>query len=150
MQTFHLHITGIVQGVGFRPFIYNLAIKNNLKGWVSNTIHGVHIEINASRQQAEEFLKQIKEEAPSISRIEKAGLTEVEGLEYHVFEIRDSQADGDPTLMITPDFALCETCRNELKAPENRRNNREKPVITALNATMNRLIRPLLKREFKV
>ena len=59
MNTYHIHITGIVQGVGFRPFVYKLAAELDLNGWVSNTLDGVHIEFNAEENVARFFYKNI-------------------------------------------------------------------------------------------
>jgi hydrogenase maturation protein HypF len=65
MYTFHFYFSGIVQGVGFRPFIYNLASKLHLNGWVSNTIDGVHIEFNADNETADQFLNEILANPPT-------------------------------------------------------------------------------------
>ena len=61
MQTWHIHIEGQVQGVGFRPFVYLLAKTFKLNGWVNNAIDGVHIEINAKKEVAENFYQKIIE-----------------------------------------------------------------------------------------
>ena len=59
MNTWHIHIKGQVQGVGFRPFVYRLAKENGLHGWVCNTVDGVHVEINAAEEKAIYFLKRL-------------------------------------------------------------------------------------------
>ena len=70
MTTYHIHITGRVQGVGFRPFIYRLAQRFQLKGWVKNTEDGVHIKINADETIAHDFLKYIIDAQPAQAIIE--------------------------------------------------------------------------------
>jgi acylphosphatase len=69
MHTWHIHIEGQVQGVGFRPFVYRLAREHQLNGWVNNTTDGVHIELNAGREQAQAFCQAVLEQAPDLSRI---------------------------------------------------------------------------------
>ena len=71
MQGLRVHITGIVQGVGFRPVVYNLAARHNLKGWVKNTSAGVDIEVDGYKESLERFLQQLREEAPPLSRIDE-------------------------------------------------------------------------------
>ena len=65
MQGAKVHITGIVQGVGFRPFVYNLAVSLNLKGWVKNTSAGVHIEVDGDQETLDIFLQKLRDDAPS-------------------------------------------------------------------------------------
>ena len=121
MNTYHIHITGIVQGVGFRPFVYKLAAELDLNGWVSNTLDGVHIEFNAEENVARFFYKNIVEKAPGNSRIYNHSLLKVAQSEFHLFEIIRSKESGEPDIPLTPDFALCTTCRKELRNPANRR-----------------------------
>src|SRR5215208_3466209 len=71
MQGLRIHITGIVQGVGFRPFVYNLATRHNLKGWVRNTSAGVDIEVDGNQESLDLFLQQLRDEAPPLSRIDE-------------------------------------------------------------------------------
>ncbi len=130
-MTFHIHIKGIVQGVGFRPFVYKLAIKCGLKGNVNNTTDGVHINVSCNREKADDFLNEIIENAPALSVITGYSIDEVDHVEYDDFQIIHSESDKEPNLLLTPDFALCEECREELHDPQNRRHHY--PFITCTN-----------------
>lgn len=121
ISTFHIHLTGIVQGVGFRPFVYKLAKQTDLKGWVNNTVDGVHIEINASREKAHDFLNKLIDEAPQLSRIIHSSITRVEDKHFIKFNIIFSESDGQPNLLMTPDFAMCPDCKNDIKQDTNKR-----------------------------
>jgi hydrogenase maturation protein HypF len=77
MPTYHFHIGGLVQGVGFRPYVHRLSEMMQLKGWVSNGNDGVHIEINADPQQARHFLDTILQNPPSHSQITSSSMKEV-------------------------------------------------------------------------
>ncbi len=120
-MTFHLHLTGLVQGVGFRPFVWQLARAMELTGTVSNGADGVHICLTTSQQAANHFRERVLAEAPALARIQSAVLTETEPAFYPDFQIVESQSDGPATLLLTPDFALCSTCRAEMSDPANRR-----------------------------
>ena len=130
-MTFHIHIKGIVQGVGFRPFVYKLAIKCGLKGNVNNTTDGVHINVSCNREKANGFLNKIIENAPALSVITGYSIDEIDHVEYDDFQIIHSENDKEPNLLLTPDFALCEECREELHDPQNRRYHY--PFITCTN-----------------
>ncbi|MEO0338570.1 MAG: carbamoyltransferase HypF [Bacteroidota bacterium] len=121
MQTWHLHIEGIVQGVGFRPFVYALALEQGIKGWVNNTIDGVNVVFNAKRSNAEFFKNNIIEKAPRLSQITNTQLSLSETKFFDNFQIIHSAVEGKPNLLLTPDFALCEDCRKEIHNPDNLR-----------------------------
>ncbi|MFM2359737.1 MAG: hypothetical protein RLY16_1730, partial [Bacteroidota bacterium] len=110
-----------MQGVGFRPFVYQLALANQLNGWVLNGNDGVHIEINASEDIAQGFLKQLLASAPPLCKIQHYSLAKVNDQSYQDFAIIESTANGHAGMMITPDYALCENCRAEMLDPKNRR-----------------------------
>ncbi len=128
LLSFHIHIKGRVQGIGFRPFIYKLAIENGLHGSVSNTLNGVHIYINGETSLLDKFIKQIKNNTPEQSLITSINYEEIPYRSYSDFSIVDSDLEGRPNLLITPDFAICERCKAELKDPKNRRHHY--PYIT--------------------
>jgi len=128
LQGYHIHITGRVQGIGFRPFIYKLAVKNGLKGTVSNTLDGVHIRVNCELCDVSHLVRQIKEQKPAQSIITHIHAEEIDPQEYDDFSIIDSDLNGAPDLLITPDFSICESCLRELKDPGNKRY--EYPFIT--------------------
>ena len=121
MKTWHIHIEGQVQGVGFRPFVFVLAKKHKLNGWVNNTTDGVHIEFNASKSDAISFCKAILNQAPILARITRHYLDEIEEKFFDSFEIVHSTAKGKANLLLTPDVAMCGECQFELHDVKNRR-----------------------------
>jgi len=131
MPTYHIHIQGIVQGVGFRPFVYNLAYSNNLKGWVNNSSDGVHIEINADKAGTEAFLESIIKNPPQLAHITDSGYYKTDEKEFDKFEIVQSQSASENNVLLTPDFGLCPTCQAEIHDPENRRYHY--PFTTCIN-----------------
>ncbi|WP_375448042.1 carbamoyltransferase HypF [uncultured Fibrella sp.] len=120
-MTFHLHLTGQVQGVGFRPFVWQLARSMKLNGSVSNGADGVHIYVNTDSGTAQEFSDRVQNEAPVIARIQAVELREVSPSWFTDFSIVDSLETGLASLQLTPDLALCDACREELTDPANRR-----------------------------
>jgi len=131
MHTYHIHIQGIVQGVGFRPFVYKLAIKHGMKGWVNNTNDGVHIEINADKNTAERFLQEILNKLPPLAVVTNATIKAVGDKDFKDFRIIHSEGLQKPNLLLTPDVAMCEDCRRELHNPQDRRYHY--PFITCTN-----------------
>ena len=117
-----------MQGIGFRPFIYGLARKNNLRGYVSNTLDGVHVIVNCELCSIGNFRYQIFEQAPSLAVITSIHTEEVPAREFDDFRIEESNDDGSPDLLITPDFAICDRCAKELYDDQNRRY--QYPFIT--------------------
>ena len=116
----HVTVQGVVQGVGFRPFIYRLARELDLTGWVLNTSSAVEIEVEGTRRDLETFLARIPGEAPPRARIESLQAWDGRPMDYGAFEIRESQADSGYQL-ISPDIATCAQCREELFDPLDRR-----------------------------
>lgn len=131
MQTWHIHIKGQVQGVGFRPFVYTQAQKFGTKGWVNNAIDGVHCQFNAEEEVALTFYKSLVDKAPVLSNITSHELRKLPPKTYHTFQIVHSKTEGKANLLLTPDFAICNDCRDELFAERNRR--RGYPFITCTN-----------------
>ncbi|MDH5365955.1 MAG: carbamoyltransferase HypF [Cyclobacteriaceae bacterium] len=121
MNTYHIHIKGVVQGVGFRPFIFKLATSFKLKGWINNGLDGIHVEFNSNEKQAQEFYKEIIEKAPSNARLYSHSLTQKNHVVFNSLKIIKSEEIGEPDIPLTPDFALCPTCKKELSSPKNRR-----------------------------
>ncbi|MGF7214716.1 hydrogenase maturation protein HypF [Spirosoma lacussanchae] len=122
-MTFHLHITGLVQGVGFRPFVWQLARAMSLTGTVSNGPDGVHVYLNADAETAQQFKKRIQAEAPELARIQSIKVNPTTPLLYPDFSIIHSRSEGQASLLLTPDLALCDTCRTELMDSVSRRFN---------------------------
>ena len=131
MQTHKLTIKGTVQGVGFRPFIYSLADRYNLKGTVSNGSNGVEIFINCSKNILDRFIDSINREVPSLARIESINIDEVEFCDFESFMIVETKRDGDIVVNIPPDISICKECEKELFDPNNRRYLH--PFITCTN-----------------
>lgn len=131
MQTWHIHIEGQVQGVGFRPFVYLLAQQFKVNGWVNNTIDGVHIEINAATAEARAFFDSILQNAPTLAQITRHQLTQTEQKFFDNFQIIQSHSIGKANLLLTPDAVMCNDCKQELLEANNRRFNY--PFITCTN-----------------
>lgn len=121
MKTYHIHISGLVQGVGFRPHVFQLAEKAGLNGWVSNTKDGVHIEINAGEKTARQFYQSVLQQKPANAVITAASLREVGAKTFDSFSITTEDNDRQTDLLLTPDFAICDSCKTEIADPENRR-----------------------------
>lgn len=121
MKRFLITISGIVQGVGFRPFIYRLATAMNLNGRVSNNTEGVIIEIEGSSDQLAAFIKRIETEAPPISVIREISYLENDYIGYKRFLIKKSTGNQENRIFISPDVGVCNACLSELRQPENRR-----------------------------
>jgi len=119
MPTHKLTLKGTVQGVGFRPFIYTLAKRYNLKGTVSNGSNGVEIFINSDN--IDPFITSIKEEIPSLAKIETIQIEEVTFQNFQEFQIIETSSQGDVTVNIPPDISICSECEKELFDPTNRR-----------------------------
>ena len=90
MDALQLHVTGIVQGVGFRPFVYNLAVEQGLSGWVLNASDGVHCVVEGDAGTVAAFPSLLRERAPAMSVIESVVTEHVEPEGFSAFEIRES------------------------------------------------------------
>ena len=116
-----ISIYGVVQGVGFRPFIYRLAKLLSLNGWVCNDSHGVIIEVEGRASKLEQFMKRICEEKPPRSRIQGIEYLSLDLIGYTDFKVEQSIGSPDNTALIVPDIATCEDCLKELFNPNDRR-----------------------------
>ncbi len=116
-----VEVTGIVQGVGFRPFVYNLAIQLSLTGWVRNTSAGVEMELNGDRQNISQFLERLTNQLPPLARIDTIHTETIPSNGSVTFEILSSQPQPGQFLPISPDVAICLDCQQELFDPQNRR-----------------------------
>jgi len=116
-----IHITGVVQGVGFRPFVYGLATRYGLLGWVCNTSAGVDIEVDGSDDVLDQFVAALSSEAPPLAKIDSVEVADIVSNGFSAFEIRRSIARPDDFMPISPDIALCDDCRRELFDPADRR-----------------------------
>lgn len=114
-------VRGIVQGVGFRPFVYAQAVQHHLAGWVRNTSSGVEIQIDGSPQDIQAFLDALRHNPPPLARIDQIEIEDCPPNGYSGFEIIASQAETGQFLPISPDVSICEDCRCELFDPNDRR-----------------------------
>ncbi|MCA0153357.1 carbamoyltransferase HypF [Winogradskyella vincentii] len=123
MQTVKIVISGQVQGVGFRPFVFNLAEMLDVNGTVSNNEEGVIIFAQASKEIVDSFYKALLKEAPILSKIDKHYITEVNHKKFKDFKIIPSENASGLNLQLTPDFGICDKCKNEINDPKNARYN---------------------------
>ncbi len=121
MQTYRIRISGTVQGVGFRPFIYNLARRFSLRGEVGNDSLGVVITCNTSKEILSQFISRIENEAPPLSRIDRIMVTEILPCSFEDFRIVQSRSQNVATTLIPPDVGICKACEKELFDPSDRR-----------------------------
>jgi hydrogenase maturation protein HypF len=116
-----IKIGGIVQGVGFRPFIYKLAQEMNLLGFVQNTSEGVLIDVEGTPENLAIFIRRIKEEKPVLAYIKELNTSEGLFFGYKDFKIEESLKDKSKFTLISPDVALCKDCARELETQADRR-----------------------------
>src|SRR5512136_911196 len=114
-----IEITGIVQGVGFRPFIYNLDQKHLIRGWVFNNEKGVFIDAEGEDGHLDQFIQEIPKLAAPLSWIESVQVKHIEPLGYTTFEINKSEEVQEKFVLISPDVATCDQCFSELSSSEN-------------------------------
>jgi hydrogenase maturation protein HypF len=114
-------IKGIVQGVGFRPFIYNLARAHGLQGFVSNTSEGVYIEVEGAPEFLDAFHRAIPDEKPPLAHITSIDSVEQPLKAYSDFTIHKSEAQEHRSTLISPDVCVCDDCLRELFDPNDRR-----------------------------
>ncbi|WP_204103261.1 MULTISPECIES: carbamoyltransferase HypF [Spirulina sp. CCY15215] len=115
-----LEVTGTVQGVGFRPFVYRLAKELNLVGWVHNSPRGVAIAIEGDISQLEQFLQRFERELPPLAQVRSQQVQWQDAIGYTDFTIQPS-SEGEKTASILPDIATCRDCLKEIGDPSDRR-----------------------------
>lgn len=126
MRHVHIHVTGIVQGVGMRPFVYREAIAYGICGWVLNAGDGVHIEAHACAEAVDGFVAALSEHAPAAARVERVDIADLEPggwstADEQGFHIVASQDQTAHTTLVSPDIATCDDCLRELFDPADRR-----------------------------
>ena len=114
-------IKGIVQGVGFRPFIYNLANSHSLNGWVLNSTEGVSIEVEGEKPTLTTFVDDIPKKAPPLAAIDSVEVEYLPPIGYETFIIKHSEGDKDKYVKISPDVCICSDCLAELFDVQDRR-----------------------------
>lgn len=120
-KSYYIKISGIVQGVGFRPHVYRLATVYNLTGWVLNSSAGVFIEAEGEEKNLQEFARRLVEDAPPLAVIRNCSIEEIKLQGFKSFTIRESESQGNREVMISPDMAICEDCKREVRDPADRR-----------------------------
>lgn len=118
----HISVKGIVQGVGFRPFVYGLALRFDLHGWVCNTSGGVEIVVQGQPSNIDNFIQSLKSESPALAKIDDLVIyDESPEVEYSTFEIQISERVEGAFQPISADVAICPDCERELFDPRNPR-----------------------------
>lgn len=116
-----LEICGQVQGVGFRPYVYRLASRMGLAGFVANDPRGTVVEVQGSAQEVESFARELISELPPLAEVTELKRQRVEPQEADSFEIRRSDYDGQARARVTIDAAVCQACLDEMNDPSDRR-----------------------------
>ncbi len=117
-----IDIRGVVQGVGFRPFVHGLATGLNLSGFVVNRGGRVEVEVEGARDALDQFERELTASAPPLARIESIVIRLVDPRGEDRFRIAPSLGDADPAVTIAPDAATCDACLSEMRDPANRRH----------------------------
>ncbi len=120
-NAYSIEIRGVVQGVGFRPFVYRLARANGLTGWVLNAEEGVEIHLEGEERPLQVFLEELKAQPPPAASIQTIRVTPAATAGFTEFEIRSSRAGRKPTVRVSPDLPVCDDCLKELGDPRDRR-----------------------------
>ncbi|MFA6384986.1 MAG: carbamoyltransferase HypF [Candidatus Omnitrophota bacterium] len=116
-----INLEGIIQGVGFRPFVHRLADRFRLSGFVLNTSAGVMIHAESDRETIGLFLKALTRELPPLARITKQRVRFIRPLGLSGFSIKISERSDKRSALVSPDIGICDECLAELKDPRNRR-----------------------------
>ncbi|MBM3324468.1 MAG: carbamoyltransferase HypF, partial [Calditrichaeota bacterium] len=121
IQHLQIHVSGVVQGVGFRPFIYRLAHKFHLLGTVKNNSQGVLIHVEGRPESLRSFVEAIVREAPAAAHVDRLIEKELPLAKFLDFRILQSEILQDTFTQVSPDLALCADCRRELEDASDRR-----------------------------
>lgn len=122
IEALDIQVRGIVQGVGFRPFVYRMAKKYLINGWVLNATDGVFVHAEGESKLLDEFVLELSDNAPAAARVDELEMKEVPLEPCESFEIRFSDdAAVEKTTLVSPDLAICGDCLNELMNPNDRR-----------------------------
>ena len=116
-----IDVSGIVQGVGFRPFVYRLANAYGLTGYIANTPAGVSVEVEGPSDRVQEFLDRLPKEIPPLAKVTSLSLRDAEAQGGNAFRILSSRLGEPPKALIPPDVAVCEDCLCEMGNPRDRR-----------------------------
>ncbi|MFN8206274.1 MAG: carbamoyltransferase HypF [Bacteroidales bacterium] len=119
-RTYRIQIAGLVQGVGFRPFLYRLAHNHQLTGWVKNTGSGVELRVSSSKDNLRKFIDCIPEMAPRASQLAHIDVEQIDAESFPDFRIIDSEGANRDITLVSPDIAVCEDCLEDMKNQEHR------------------------------
>ena len=123
MEAKKIEIKGVVQGIGFRPFVYSIAHNNGIKGWVMNNSQGVLIHAEGFEQKLEVFLRELLSNPPRQAIIKEKKVIAEKPLGFSDFIIAKSLGGGKQEVLISPDLAMCPKCYEEVTTSDNRRYN---------------------------
>lgn len=129
-KAYNIRVYGLVQGVGFRPFVYGLATSLKLSGWALNSSDGVRIRVQGVSRAVEEFFRQLQEHAPPLAKIDAVEFTEVPLEGFSEFTILSSQSSSSNITQVSPDTAVCQDCLADMKRQPHRLNY---PFINCTN-----------------
>ena len=121
IKSYHIHIRGIVQGVGFRPFVYGLADRFKLNGWVLNSSAGVEIEIEGPEEILQAFQSALVDEMPPLAQIDTINTSSIDVQGFDHFFIKHSEPKEGEFIPISPDVSICDDCLREMLDPSDRR-----------------------------
>ena len=117
-----INVRGIVQGVGFRPFIHRLVREYHFSGWVRNTSFGAELELEGEKNRLTQFAEAIKSVHPALAVVESVEVSELSGLNhYNGFKIAESKGSAVMQTLVSPDVAVCQDCLDEMRDPGDRR-----------------------------
>lgn len=122
-QRIRLEISGAVQGVGFRPFVYRLATEMGLSGWVNNSAQGVAVEVEGEPCQLQMFRQRLEQDKPALSLIQHIKMVAASPLGEKGFSIHTSSQNGKVAALVLPDIATCPDCLNEIFDAGDRRSD---------------------------
>src|SRR5277367_2833925 len=126
-----IRVRGVVQGVGFRPFVYRLAHANTLAGWVLNGDQGVEIHLEGSERAMETFIQEMRSKPPSASSISEIEVEPAPHEGLNEFTIRESRHSEQLTVRVSPDLPICEDCLKECFDSSDQRY--KYPYINCIN-----------------
>lgn len=116
-----LRVEGVVQGVGFRPFVHRMAVRHDLDGWVRNGADGVEIVVEGTPGDLRVFRRSLATEAPPVARVERVRSEAAEAAGLEEFRVLESTDDPDRRQPVSPDVAVCDACLDEMRDPSDRR-----------------------------
>ena len=121
LAALRVRISGVVQGVGFRPFVYRVAAAHGVRGWVRNDEDGVHVHAEGSPSALAAFVAELRSDPPPAAHVVRFDVADIAPEHCASFEIRESAGGGRPTVRVSPDLPLCADCRRELFDSADRR-----------------------------